>query len=622
MKKNYLKKRSLFISISFLFLLTYSNQSYASKVDASKFGFNATDATTAIKTAIAQRADTVVIPNMGVDWIITPIFCTVSNQTIIFEKGVVVAAKKGAFLSAYEHLFKIENMLNISFIGYGATLKMQKADYISLPQGGGGMRNAIDIFGSSGTKILGLTIKDTGGDAVMVYFSNNTLLKDLVCDNNMRTSIAMDNFKNATIENCVLINTSKGDPACEIDWEPDYPSYSNENGKMINSYIENGQGGGVIFSFWKLNATSSLVSIEYKHCFISSSGSGGGSLRLGIIPDGVKGTISIEDCIGESTSPWGALMIWGKSASSFITKFTNCLWQNGNPAIGFLGRNIPVQGGLQFVNCAINSRDNTSSIRCNYTRGTYGIANITGNIKVNCPYGVISNMPSGTNVTVQLTANKSNPPVLASVTPAKGKPVKVTYFTAGDAMNISATAYAPDIGTANGAGITKVDFALRRGDVSVASYSDVSAPYAWPVTTLAKCPRGVYMIRITAYSNDGSYTAAVVPIYIFSTVDGAGPYISGSGSELNHETINFMPKNEFLVRKTSHGFMVYSPFALDGKIMISDLSGRQVTMAQTAKGKSWNNMGAQNKLSNNVYFIQVTDSKGNNSIVKKAMMAR
>jgi hypothetical protein len=68
--------------------------------------------------------------------------------------------------------------------------------------------------------------------------------------------------------------------------------------------------------------------------------------------------------------------------------------------------------------------------------------------------------------------------------------------------------------------------------------------------------------------------------------------------------------------------MVYSPFSTDSRIVISDLSGRQMTLAQTAKGNSWNNIFAPNKLLSSVYFVQAIDCKGNSSIVKKAMIAK
>jgi hypothetical protein len=454
-----------------------------------------------------------------------------------------------------------------------------------------------------------------------MYGSSNVLIKDVICDNHYRNGISPINFKDVTIENCAMINTwgHPGGPCVGVDFEPDYAYDSQINGKMINCYLANNSGGEIQFFFRPMDGSSAPVDIQIKHCFISGRGSNAG-VWLGTVKDGVKGAVSFEDCITESASQYGGLCSWGKSANSYLAKFTNCQWQNSTPAIGFLSGGV--QGGLNFVNCTINEPNNVSVVRINTSSGAASPANISGNIKVNCPYGALSNLGGGNNVTLQLTANKSAPPKIALVKPDKGIPAKVIQYTAGELINISAGAYDPDIGFTDGAGIIKVDFTLWRGDAPVASYSDVAAPYAWPVTTTTKCPRGIYMIRITAYSSDGSFTVAVVPIYIFNTVDGTGPYITGSGIDLNHETLNIIPGKDFLIRNTSQGFMIYSPFATDSRITITDSFGRQVALEQTAKGKLWSNILTPNKFSNNVYFVQTIDKKGNNSIFKKMIIAR
>jgi hypothetical protein len=630
------KKLNLCIYIVFLFLLTYQNQINASKVDASKYGFNATDATTCLKTALAQAVDTVIIPNMGTDWIITGITLagsSGSNKVIIFEKGVVVAAKKlvpmGQLFSIGTSGDQAVGASNISFIGYGATIKMQKADYMNpalyaVSQ----WRHCIGIKSSTGIRILGLTLKESGGDGVAImYGSKDILIKDVICDNNYRQGMSPIFYQNVTIENCVMINTKGHAPQAGVDFEPNYPSDTQTNGKMINCYLGNNHGGEIKLFFRPLDNTTAPVSLEFKHCFTAtSSSSNGGGINLAVHENSpVKGLVSFEDVISECASANGALCVRGKSANSYLTKFTNCLSQNSNPAIGFtaygMDGNLPL-GGLQFVNCVINSPGNQLTIKRDFIDGAFGVGNISGNITVNSPTGVQSQLGTGANVTLQLTeGSKTKPPVFTSVKPDKGNPVKVTDFTAGSPINISAMAYDPDNGTTNGAGIKKVDFAVWRGEAAVASYSDVSAPYEWPVTA-TKTYGGIYLIRITAYSGDGSYTVTCVPINIYNPAGPGVAGIPGTGIELNHEVWNGLSGKEFLVRNTSEGFLVYSPFSQDSRIVISDLSGRQVTLAQTAKGKSWNNIGAQNKLLSGVYFIQVTESKGNNSIVKKAMIAK
>jgi hypothetical protein len=638
MSKFSLIKQSFLISVMFLFLLTYSNKISATKVDASKFGvgFNAVDVTAALQGAIDSKSDTVLVPYMGADWIVRPIFLRSSNQTIIFADKVVVTAKRGEFHGSNDCLFSTRSSNNpgvdpapygnnVSLIGYGATFKMQKADYMTPAYGyqpgvvgSPEWRNCIYILSCSGTKVLGLNLRDSGGDGIMVYYgASNTLIKDVICDNNFRQGISPCDFKNLTIENCVLINTwdAPNGPCAGIDFEPDAGMYV-QNGKMINCYTGN-NSYGLLFALGVMKDPPAPVSIEIKHSFFND-----GICAAPVSDNAMKGIVSFQDCFISclhSNQQYTGLSVTGKSATNtYLTKFTDCLWQDCNPAIKFSVNYAPYIGNMQFANCIINEPDNQPTIR-----REVAVANITGNMTVNCPYGAQSQLGSGTNVTLQITEKKSKPPVVNNVKPDKGvNPERVKFLRAGDAINISAVAYDPDNGTTSGAGIKQVDFALWRGDSVRALFSDMSAPYAWPVTTSTKCPRGIYMIRITAYSNDGSFTVAFVPIFIYNTMDGVGPYVNATGIEPNYEAVNFIPQQDFIVRTSSQSFMVYSPFSTDSRIVISDLSGRQVTLAQTVKANSWNNIGTTNKLSNSVYFVQTTDEKGNNRIVKKVTIAK
>lgn len=58
------------------------------KVKASSFGFNAEDATSCLKKAIASNAREVIIDNVGKDYIIGNPIGLYSNQTITLEKGL------------------------------------------------------------------------------------------------------------------------------------------------------------------------------------------------------------------------------------------------------------------------------------------------------------------------------------------------------------------------------------------------------------------------------------------------------------------------------------------------------------------------------------------------------
>lgn len=97
---------------------------------AAWWGFNEADATPFLQAAIDSEAKKVIVPNMGKDWIITPITLA-ENQEIFFEPGVVVTAKRGAFQGSHDSLFRAKGKGEITIGGYGATLRMQKADYMT-----------------------------------------------------------------------------------------------------------------------------------------------------------------------------------------------------------------------------------------------------------------------------------------------------------------------------------------------------------------------------------------------------------------------------------------------------------------------------------------------------------
>ena len=97
--------------------------------DASLCGFNATDATDALQSAIDSTAHTVRVTNHAGVWWVRPVFLR-SNLTVVFGDGVVVRALRGAFHGASDALLSGLHVSNISVLGEGnATLAMWRSDY-------------------------------------------------------------------------------------------------------------------------------------------------------------------------------------------------------------------------------------------------------------------------------------------------------------------------------------------------------------------------------------------------------------------------------------------------------------------------------------------------------------
>jgi hypothetical protein len=250
-------------------------------VDASTYGFNTTDATAALQTAI-NTGQNVFVPNMGSDWNVTPITLTKDNQTILFESGVVVAAKAGAFLGD-DVLFVAPDRQNVKMIGYGATLKMRKSDYQQSPYPFSEHRHGIVLGTVKDFEIRGLTIKDTGGDGIYVggsgnLYSENVLIKDVKLDNNHRQGISVISAKDLTIDNAVILNTNGTNPQAGIDFEPNFADQRLENILVRNSILNTNGSHGILFATNNLSNPAQQVSGTIEN--VTVMGNTGSGIKL------------------------------------------------------------------------------------------------------------------------------------------------------------------------------------------------------------------------------------------------------------------------------------------------------------------------------------------------------
>jgi hypothetical protein len=105
----------------------------------------------------------VIVDNLGKPWVVDRI-ALASNQEIVFEKGVEVLAKKGAFKGTGDSLFRAYLKENITLTGYGATLRMRRGRLrrARLPKGRMAARaRPPELHQRAG---LGLTLAESGGD--------------------------------------------------------------------------------------------------------------------------------------------------------------------------------------------------------------------------------------------------------------------------------------------------------------------------------------------------------------------------------------------------------------------------------------------------------------------------
>lgn len=370
--------------------------------NAAWWGFHSSDSTQAIQNAINSGARTVIIPYMGRDWVVQPIKLA-SNQNIIFEPGVVVIAKEGAFKGTFEQLFSASGLSNITLQGYGAALRMRKDDYKSSRYTKSEHRHAVQFLGCNNISIIGLRLESSGGDGIYLGSTRdkhtlpckNVLIKDCICDDNYRGGIGVTSVNKLRIENCVLSNTDGTMPATGIGLEPNDWVDMLVDVVIHDCIAKNSGGSGFIASISNLNATSREVSILFVNCYARDCGQSG--LRARVVNKGrrPKGLIEFRNCTSENTSYPGALVHWEKTDSPLKLRFSNCKFRN----VGTRYNQVPIgltlrrkkaasqTGQIEFINCYVYDSKNRPFLRITDDGAGEGIYDVKGNINVFNPYG-------------------------------------------------------------------------------------------------------------------------------------------------------------------------------------------------------------------------------------------
>ena len=306
-------------------------------VTASSFGFDPVDSTEILQKALDSGARKIVIDKQASPWITRPLFGR-SDCEIVFERGTEVVAKKGAFLGKGDSLLTLKCARNVKISGYGAILRMHRADYAAAPYAKAEWRMSLNLLSCRNVVIEGLTLLESGGDGVYVGVAGKNgpcqdiVLRDLICDRQYRQGISVISARNLLIERCILRDTGGTPPAAGIDFEPNHATEELTGIVMRDCTISNNQGIGLDFYLGQLDGTSKPVSIRIENCRMSGNAHGF-ALSNGRKETFVRGRVTCENCSFENERGF-AVLLRRKPASSVFVDFGNC----------------------QFINCQTNAK--------------------------------------------------------------------------------------------------------------------------------------------------------------------------------------------------------------------------------------------------------------------------
>ena len=308
----------------------FSSLFAAEPVKVSSFGFDPDDSTRFLKAAFESDAPVVVVDKMPSPWVTTPLK-GFSNKRVIFEDGVEVVAKKGAFIGQGACLMHFVNCSNVTMSGK-ATLRMRKADYVKPPYAKSEHRHALNFYGCSNITLEGLTVAGSGGDGIYLGQGSgpcrNIVLREVVCDDNHRQAVSVISVDGLLVERCTFKNTTGTPPAAGIDFEPNRKFQSICNVIMRESVFENNAGCGIEFHLMHLDASSPRVSVLIENC--RSVGNVRAAFKLACnssSPVGeVRGSMVCRNCEIDGAAG-SALLLMKSRENSIDVAFENCRWR-------------------------------------------------------------------------------------------------------------------------------------------------------------------------------------------------------------------------------------------------------------------------------------------------------
>lgn len=382
------------------------------EANAAWWGFNPEDATETLQAAIRSGAKKVIVPNVGKDWIVRPIHL-VSDQEIFLEPGVVITAQRGAYRGRGDSVLNADNVTNLVIRGYGATVRMQKEDYIVgkvLKDLGWNRwygqyekaewRMTLAIRGCVNVKVEGLSLRDSGGDGIYVAggklgHSKNINIKDVVCDNNYRQGISVISVNGLLVEDSQFNNTWGTPPSSGVDLEPDSPQELMQNVVFRNCSFKDNYGDGIEVFLANLRSNPPPVSILFERCNITSKrGPGIRVTRIG--DDGPEGTIEFRNCNVESTEAYG-IKVRDTSADRAKIRFVECVVRDTarDRQYGDMWSPVALEasqsdrqkkfGGIEFVKCTVEDERARPAV---VAKTETGLFNVMGDIAVRSRHAV------------------------------------------------------------------------------------------------------------------------------------------------------------------------------------------------------------------------------------------
>lgn len=396
--------------------------------------FKTSSASKAFRMAMNSNFDTILIDMKNSPYILEPLrFEGICDKVLILEEGVEILAKKGAFPSVNDALFKFFNCENIIISGQENSISMNKSEYTD-----GEWRHIFRLRGCKNITFDGLVLKNSGGDGITIgrskknLYSENITIRNLKSHNNKRQGLSIVSAKNVYVYKSEFSETKGTDPGAGVDIEPDLPQDVISNIYFKDCLFKDNYSAGAKVALGRLTSQSEPIHVSFENCVLENNFLDNTTkIPAEIIIksnkiDPVQGQVIFKNCLVKN-SKWRFLFA-RKNEKGFQVVFKNCAVKNvgrHDKKIEAIYLETPHYskksgiGGFLFEDLYLDLQNHGPIIKIRASRrpGISYVANLNANIFVRSakqltdPDRVLyinHNPENNTNVNIKITQRNSD----------------------------------------------------------------------------------------------------------------------------------------------------------------------------------------------------------------------
>ena len=322
-----------------------------------------------------------------------------SHTTVLLDSGVVLQARDG--YAEGQKLLNIDDVSAVQIIGYGATLKMNRAEYKT-----GEYRHCLSIHGASQVVIRGVRCQTPGGNGLAIGgddqkpFSEAITVEDVTVDGSIGASLLVTSARNLTVRRCRFSDshaqTPPGARAGAVNKRPGIellgaaPEAHLEQVRLEDNVTAHSSGDGLRFMLSRQTARSTPVSITVlRHRDEFSGASSYFGSNEAAAGRAVPGLVLFEDCLSQGAQEYGAVLsFWSSSGARVSFRGLTVIdpngaastWDNAAVAVRRGGGGRDRIGNVEFVRTTIRDTRRQPKLDYYFSFTDYshiGIENVT-----------------------------------------------------------------------------------------------------------------------------------------------------------------------------------------------------------------------------------------------------